>query len=133
MNKKDHKIVLGNCFTTAYQAGEKFNKVYPYVCVCHGIVLGAPGSEIEDVKYVHAWLEINQGNHTICYDGETKLFVDQQMYYKFGRVQEVYKYMFSGAYIELHGHGHYGPWEKKLLGMNQELIDKYKSEEQDKK
>lgn len=93
-----------------------------FVTLCHGLVVGQAGSEVEDVRYWHAWVEVEHvvSHPTLPSNVRTVAVIDlsngndlnlpRDLYYKLGRIGRVDRYSPDDVRSNMVQFGTYGPW-----------------------
>lgn len=100
---------LGDCF----ESNAKYALDHPDVLLCHGIPTGQEGSEIEGVRFSHAWTE--KGNEVTDVSNGRHITLPKQIYYLLGKInpKEVVKYDYQKLIRKLDKNSHWGPWDLK--------------------
>ena len=99
----------GDCYQVAgrYMMDNGMFSKNPNLVLVHGIVTGQ--SEIEGVKYGHAWVE--DGDMVIDKSNGRDLKIPKELYYMLGNISETIRYSMSDMRKKIVETGHWGPWE----------------------
>lgn len=87
------------------------------VKVVHGLILGQ--GPIEGIEHGHAWLEIN--NRVV--DLENEVSMSKYEYEHLARLQYKVSYSIKEAIEQMLESGHKGPWDKRILEINEEALN----------
>jgi len=113
------KKKLGNCFEAntnkLLEMWFKNKQVSKIFFLCHGKVIGAKNSPVENKEFMHCWIENKKGDLIFDYSNDKEVIVRKELLEHRIIKETIIKFTIEQIANLIHTHEHYGWFTKKEL------------------